>query len=64
MKNTYCKRKYKCKCGAIQDQFVWQSELNKHTFKCEHCKKSIGIEQLKVKETIQATSIRTPTRNR
>jgi len=64
MKNTYGKRTYKCKCGSIEEQFIWQSELDKHKFKCSHCKKSVGIEQLNKVEKVQLPSIRTDTKNR
>jgi len=64
MKNTFGKRTYKCKCGAIQEAYVWQNELTKHKFKCSECKKSIGIDQLKTESKVQTASIRTPTKNR
>jgi hypothetical protein len=64
MKDTYGKRLYKCKCGSLQEQYVWETELNKHRFKCSECKKSLSIEDLNKQTKVEATSIRTPTRNR
>jgi hypothetical protein len=64
MRNTFGKRTYKCKCGSIQEDYVWQTELNKHKFKCSQCNKSIGFEQLNKVEKVQLPSIRTDTKNR
>jgi hypothetical protein len=64
MKDTIGKRSYKCKCGSLEEEYVWQSELNKYKFKCTKCKKTIGIESLKVNKVPQTASIRTPTKNR
>ena len=64
MKDTYCKRTYKCKCGRLTYDFVWESELPKHKVKCFQCAKSLGFDQLQKAEVPQAASIRTPTKNR
>ena len=64
MKNTFGKRTYKCKCGLLEEQYVWETELKKHKFKCSQCKKSVGFEQLKTVEKMQIVSIRTDTKNR
>jgi hypothetical protein len=64
MKDTYCKREYKCKCGRLTEDFVWESELPKHKVRCFQCNTKIGFESLKTKEVPQTASIRTPTKNR
>ena len=48
MKDTYCKRLYKCKCATITETYVWLSQLPKHKVKCDKCKKLLGFESLKV----------------
>lgn len=64
MKDTYSKREYKCKCGRITEDYVWQSLLKFHKVNCFKCGKSLGLKDLKTKEMTQVTSIRTPTKNR
>ena len=64
LKDTICKREYKCKCGRITTDYVWESQLPKHKVKCFQCVRLLGIEDLKVKEIVQMASIRTPTKNR
>lgn len=64
MKDTYGKRIYKCKCGSNEEQFVWESDIKKHKFKCSKCQKEITFVQLIINKTVQLTAIRTPTRNR
>ena len=64
MKDTYAKREYKCKCGRITEDYVWQSLLEFHKVQCFKCDKLLGISNLKVKEVPQMASIRTPTKNR
>lgn len=64
MKNTFGKRNYKCKCGALNEDFVWQTELNKHKFKCIQCKKTLEYKDLLKTEKVQLPSIRTDTKNR
>ena len=64
MKDTYAKREYKCKCGRITEDYVWQSLLEFHKVQCFKCGKSLGLESLNVKEVPQTASIRTPTKNR
>ena len=64
MKDTYCKRTYKCKCGRLTYDYVWESQLPKHEVKCFQCAKSLGFKDLKKKEVPQTASIRTPTKNR
>jgi len=48
MKDTYCKRLYKCKCATLTEAYVWLSQLPKHKVKCDKCKKLLGFESLKV----------------
>lgn len=64
MKDTYCKRDYKCNCGTTKYDYVWESELRKHTIVCTMCSKELGYANLKAKKAIQMASIRTPTKNR
>lgn len=64
MKDTYCKRTYKCKCGRLMDDYNWESELLNHKVKCFKCGKELGYKSLKTKEVPQTASIRTPTKNR
>lgn len=64
MKDTYGKRTYKCKCGSIEETFLWQSELGKHKFNCSKCKNKLTIDNIYKKPEVQAASIRTPTKNR
>ena len=64
MKDTYGKRTYKCKCGRLTEDYVWQSELIKHKLNCFKCGKELNIDNLKAAGAIQVASIRTPTKNR
>jgi hypothetical protein len=64
MKDTYCKRTYKCKCKAIVEDFAWESRLKETQFMCSKCGNWVGYEHLKTKEVPQTASIRTPTKNR
>jgi len=64
MKDTFAKREYKCKCGRITEDYVWQSFLEFHKVACFKCGKELSIESLKVKEKTQLPSIRTDTKNR
>ena len=64
MKDTYGKRTYKCKCGVIADEFVWDSEVKKYKFSCASCSKEMGYVQLVIEKTGQSAAIRTPTKNR
>ena len=64
MKNTCAKRKYKCKCGTINECYVWQSDLQKHYLKCNKCSELIGYENILKEVKPQLHSIRTDTKNR
>ncbi len=64
MKDTFGKKQYQCKCGAIQEEFVWSSEVEKREFECGKCGKALRHDNLKVKSKVGIISIRTPTKNR
>lgn len=64
MKDTFGKKVYKCECGALAEEFVWDSEIQKYKFSCSFCSKELGYEQLEVKKAPEAAAIRTPTKNR
>ncbi len=64
MKDTCAKRNYKCKCGFIQEDYVWDSSIMEHTIKCTKCSKSLGFNNIKVEKVTSIISIRTPTKNR
>lgn len=64
MKNTCAKRKYKCKCGAINECYVWQNDLNTHSFCCNKCDNKLNKDNLIKEVKPQLTSIRTDTKNR
>lgn len=64
MKDTFGKKQYKCKCGVVQEEFVWNSEIRDVQFKCAKCDKSLGFNNIKVDSVVSFTSIRTPTKNR
>ena len=64
MKDTYGKRTYTCKCGRLNEDYVWQSELAKHKVNCFKCGKTLGIDNIKAASAVQVASIRTPTKNR
>jgi len=64
MKDTFAKREYKCKCGVITEDYVWQSLLEVTKVNCFKCGKELNFKNLKTKEVPQAVSIRTPTKNR
>ena len=64
MKDTVCKRLYKCKCGVIREEYVWSSEIRKKEFECENCGNWLGFNNIKVDKVVSIVSIRTPTKNR
>ena len=64
MKDTYSKKEYNCKCGTLNERYIWQSELKTYTFKCNKCGKELEFKNLKTNEKVQTASIRTPTKNR
>lgn len=64
MKQTIRKREYNCKCGAVLDCYVWESDLKTHNFECEVCGELLSYDNLVKKEVVQTAAIRTPTKNR
>jgi hypothetical protein len=65
MKDTCSKRFYKCKCGTLNECYVWESQLKTHDFGCVKCNALLGLKQLqKKKEVNKSAAIRTPTKNR
>ena len=52
MKDTFCKRTYKCKCKAIVEDFAWESQLKEIQFMCTKCGNWVGFEQIKKKTSI------------
>ena len=62
MKDTYAKREYQCKCGTLNERYIWLSQLKTYTLICNKCSKELDINNLKVK--VQLHSIRTDTKNR
>jgi hypothetical protein len=64
MKDTFCKRTYKCKCKAIVEDFAWESQLKETQFMCTKCGKWLGYDNLKQDKPTSIISIRTPTKNR
>ena len=62
MRDTYAKRQYKCKCGRLTEDYVWQSLLEFHKLSCFKCGKELTHKNIAVK--VQVPSIRTDTKNR
>lgn len=64
MKDTCAKRNYKCKCGAVQEEYVWSSEIREKEIECTKCGMILGFNDIKIDKVVTFTSIRTPTKNR
>jgi len=64
MRDTFSKRLYKCRCGTINENFVWQSDIKNNSFKCIKCNKPLCFKNLLKVEKVQLPSIRTDTKNR
>ena len=64
MKDTYSKRQYLCKCERVTEDYVWKSELKDHTTRCFRCGETLDFKNLQTQEAVEATAIRTPTKNR
>lgn len=64
MKDKYGKRIYKCKCGNVQEEYVWQNELVLGKFKCKSCSGVLNYNNLQKNEVNKSAAIRTPTKNR
>ena len=63
MKKTYGKKIYTCKCGYIQEEYIWNHLIKDIIFKCYNCGKGLGYDNLE-KKVDSIISIRTPTKNR
>lgn len=64
MKNKFKQRTYKCECGVLTNEYVWDNELETTKVQCSECPNILTYSHL-VKEVVKAaTSIRTPTKNR
>jgi len=64
MKDTFGKKEYECKCGVVQEEYVWSSQIREVQFECGKCGAWMGQNNLKVKSKVGIISIRTPTKNR
>lgn len=64
MKDNFSKRIYKCKCGNVQEEYAWQSQLKLGKFKCNSCSCKLDYGNLQKKEVNKSAAIRTPTKNR
>lgn len=64
MKDTYGKRDYKCKCGTLNEEFVWNSQIREKEIECTKCGMILGFNDIKIDKLVTFTSIRTPTKNR
>jgi hypothetical protein len=64
MKNTCKQRTYKCKCGALTKEYLWDNDLDNTKIKCTDCSKLLNKNNLVKQTTTDAVSIRTPTKNR
>ena len=64
MKDTFGKKNYQCKCGVVQEQYVWNSQIREVQFECGKCGKALGFNNIKVDKVVSIVSIRTPTKNR
>ena len=64
MKDNYSKKKYKCKCNNVQEEYAWKSKLAESEFNCNLCSAILNYSNLEKKEINQSTAIRTPTKNR
>ena len=64
MGNVFKQQTYKCKCGALTKEYVWENELDKTKVKCSDCSKTLGIKELVKVNKNDFIGIRTPTKNR
>jgi hypothetical protein len=64
MKDTFSKKEYTCKCGTLNERYIWHSEVKTYTLKCNKCSKELDLNNLKSKEVPHTPSIRPPTKNR
>ena len=64
MGNVFKQRTYKCKCGALTKEYVWDNELDKIKIKCSECSNKLNRTNLVEAVAKQLIGIRTPTKNR
>ena len=64
MKNTLKQRIYKCKCGALTKEYLWDNDLDKTKVKCSDCSTLLTKKNLVTTNKTDVVSIRTPTKNR
>lgn len=64
MGNQYKQRIYKCKCGVLTKQYVWDNELDKIKIICLECSSKLDSSNLLKSNISNIVSIRTPTKNR
>jgi len=64
MKDTFGKKEYQCKCGLVQEEYVWNSQIREVQYECRKCGNWLGFNNIKVDKVVSIVSIRTPTKNR
>ena len=64
MNNKLISRNYLCECGAELKELVWDNDVQKKKFKCNECGAQLGFKDIKIKSSVSAPAIRTPTKNR
>ncbi len=64
MGNVFKQHTYKCKCGSLTKEYVWENELEKTKVKCGDCNKTLTIDNLVKTNKDSLIGIRTPTKNR
>ena len=64
MGNVFKERSYKCECGMVTKEYVWDRDLDKTTVNCSKCSNKLTNKDLIKPNTIQVAGIRTPTKNR
>jgi hypothetical protein len=57
-------RHYKCVCGEEVKEYVWDTDLESHSFPCVQCLQKVDISNLVKEEKVEVQGIRTPTKNR
>ena len=64
MANRLKERKFKCECGEVTKEYVWDNDLEKHKFPCKKCSQKVNFSNLVKEEKVEVQGIRTPTKNR
>ena len=64
MANRLKERKFKCECGEVAKEYVWDNDLEKHKFPCKKCSQKVNFSNLVKEEKVEVQGIRTPTINR